>query len=150
MDEEERDEYSSTTKWPEDEVAPGLLPLTRESNYTESILGLLGASGKTSLLLTHSMKTTSGITTTIRNCLRGFRVRMEFIPKCKWKFSCLYHKDEIMNDDFEQCKNYEVDMNNQPPIIMAEERKVDLLQHDLCMEILLRKWNQYGRRFYFL
>ena len=60
-----------------------------------------------------------------------------------------YHKDEIMNDDYEQCKNYEVDINNQPLIIMAEERKVDLLQHDLCMEILLRKWNQYGRRFYF-
>ena len=60
-----------------------------------------------------------------------------------------YHKDEIMNDDYEQCKNYEVDINNQPLIIMAEERKVDLLQHDLCMEILLRKWNQYGRSFYF-
>ena len=51
--------------------------------------------------------------------------------------------------DLRDLKNYEADINNHALIIMADERKVDLLQHPLCMEITLRKWRMYGRNFYF-
>ena len=32
---------------------------------------------------------------------------------------------------------------------MADERKLDLLQHPFCLAIILRKWGLYGRRFYY-
>ena len=41
-----------------------------------------------------------------------------------------------------------VDIKDHPLMIMADERKVSLLQHPLCLAILLRKWSMYGRRFY--
>ena len=53
-----------------------------------------------------------------------------------------------INDKF-KLKDYEVQINNHPLMIMANERKVDLLQHPLSLAITLRKWNMYGRRFYF-
>ena len=49
----------------------------------------------------------------------------------------------------EKLKEYEVDINNHPLMIMAKERRVDLLQHPLCLAITLKKWTLYGRRFYF-
>ena len=49
----------------------------------------------------------------------------------------------------EKLKEYEVDINNHPLMIMAKERRVDLLQHPLCLAITLKKWNMYGRKIYF-
>ena len=46
-----------------------------------------------------------------------------------------------------QDKKYVVETNNHPMMVMAEERKVDLLQHPLCLAIILRKWVMYGRKF---
>ena len=51
--------------------------------------------------------------------------------------------------DLLELKDYEVDINNHPLMIMAKERRVDLLQHPLCLAITLKKWNLYGRTFYF-
>ena len=45
-------------------------------------------------------------------------------------------------------KAHVVDIKDHPLMIMADERKVDLLQHPLCLAITLRKWSMYGRRFY--
>ena len=41
------------------------------------------------------------------------------------------------------------DMNNDPLIIMADERKVDLLQHPLCAAFTMSKWRKYGQNVYF-
>ena len=58
-------------------------------------------------------------------------------------------KDDLdHNDEKQDFKDYEVEIRNHPLMIMANERKVDLLQHPLCLAITLRKWNLYGRRFY--
>ena len=51
--------------------------------------------------------------------------------------------------DLGDLKPFEVDINNHPLMIMAKERRVDLLQHPLCLAITLKKWNLYGRTFYF-
>ena len=51
--------------------------------------------------------------------------------------------------DLCELKGYEVDINDHPLMIMAKERRVDLLQHPLCLAITLKKWNRYGRKFYF-
>ena len=40
-------------------------------------------------------------------------------------------------------------ISNHPMLIMADERKLDLLQPPLCLAIILRKWRLYGRRFYY-
>ena len=53
------------------------------------------------------------------------------------------------NKDERKFKDYEVNINNHPLMIMAKERRVDLLQHPLCLAITLKKWTLYGRRFYF-
>ena len=53
------------------------------------------------------------------------------------------------NVDLDELKYYKVDINNHPLMIMAKERRVDLLQHPLCLAITLKKWNLYGRTFYF-
>ena len=51
--------------------------------------------------------------------------------------------------DLNELENYEIGINNHPLMIMAKERRVDLLQHPLCLAITLKKWNLYGRKFYF-
>ena len=51
--------------------------------------------------------------------------------------------------DLRELKYFDVDINNHPLMIMAKERRVDLLQHPLCLAITLKKWNLYGRTFYF-
>ena len=60
------------------------------------------------------------------------------------------HRDEPgSKKDKVKFKDYEVEINNHPLMIMANERKVDLLQHPLSLAITLRKWNMHGRKFYF-
>ena len=45
-------------------------------------------------------------------------------------------------------KEYEVDINNHPMVIMADEKKLDLLQHPLCIAIILKKWSTYRWYYY--
>ena len=40
-------------------------------------------------------------------------------------------------------------INNHPIVIMADERKEDLLQHPLCIAIILKKWSVYQWYYYF-
>ena len=61
---------------------------------------------------------------------------------------CRRDEPDLTKDQF-KFKDYEVEINNHPLMIMANERKVDLLQHPLSLAITLRKWNMYGRKFYF-
>ena len=61
---------------------------------------------------------------------------------------CRRDEPGLTKDKF-KFKDYEVEINNHPLMIMANERKVDLLQHPLSLAITLRKWNMYGRKFYF-
>ena len=49
----------------------------------------------------------------------------------------------------EKCEKYQVDINNHPMVIMADERKEDLLQHPLCIAIILKKWSMYRFFYYF-
>ena len=41
------------------------------------------------------------------------------------------------------------DISNHPMMIMARKRKVDLLQHPLCLSVILGKWANYGRTPYY-
>ena len=53
-------------------------------------------------------KAVSGIMIIVQKCLRRFRVMMEFLPECKWRFLCLYYKDEIIcsqDKDLNTCLN---------------------------------------------
>ena len=54
-----------------------------------------------------------------------------------------YHKDVCGVPD--AGKVHEVSISNHPMMIMADKRKLDLLQHPLCLAIILRKWRLYGR-----
>ena len=68
-------------------------------------------------------------------------------PKSKRGRVFFHNKDEeheILYGHYE--KEYVVDIYNHPMMIMAEERKVDLLQHPVCLAIILKKWAMYGRR----
>ena len=58
-----------------------------------------------------------------------------------------YHKDGAGLHD--SGKDHEVDISNHPMMIMVDERKLDLLQHPLCLAIIMRKWRLYGRMFYY-
>ena len=58
-------------------------------------------------------------------------------------------KDGLGSKNERKFKDYEVNINNHPLMIMAKERRVDLLQHPLCLAITLKKWTLYGRSFYF-
>ena len=49
----------------------------------------------------------------------------------------------------EEEKEYQVDINNHPMVIMADEKKLDLLQHPLCIAIILKKWSLYRWYYYF-
>ena len=69
-------------------------------------------------------------------------------PKSKRGKVFFHNKDEqheILYGHYE--KDYVVDIYNHPMMIMAEERKVDLLQHPVCLAIILKKWAMYGRRY---
>ena len=59
------------------------------------------------------------------------------------------NKDGLGAKNERTFKDYEVNINNHPLMIMAKERRVDLLQHPLCLAITLKKWTLYGRSFYF-
>ena len=47
-------------------------------------------------------------------------------------------------------EKHNVDINNHPLIIMANEKKADLLQHPVCLVITERKWDLYGWKAYSL
>ena len=69
-------------------------------------------------------------------------------PKSKRGKVFFHNKDEqheVLYGHYE--KDYVVDIYNHPMMIMAEERKVDLLQHPVCLAIILKKWAMYGRRY---
>ena len=58
-----------------------------------------------------------------------------------------YHKD--LDGVPENGEEHEVDISNHPMMIMVDERKLELLQHSLCLSIIQRKWNLNGRRSYY-
>ena len=55
------------------------------------------------------------------------------------------HRDRqgLEQDPGEIFDKYQVDINNHPMVIMADERKEDLLQHPPCIAIILKKWSVY-------
>ena len=46
-------------------------------------------------------------------------------------------------------RNAKVVMDNHPLMIMAKEEQRNLLRHPLCLALILRKWQHYGRYLYF-
>ena len=51
--------------------------------------------------------------------------------------------------DSEKDESHEVDISNHPLMIMKEEQRVDLLQHPVCLALILKKWNSYGYIIYY-
>ena len=51
--------------------------------------------------------------------------------------------------DGEKDESHEVDISNHPLMIMKEEQRVDLLQHPVCLALILKKWNSYGYIIYY-
>ena len=45
-------------------------------------------------------------------------------------------------------EDHDVDIDNHPLILMAQEKKTQLLQHPVCSVITQRKWSTFGRRAY--
>ena len=72
---------------------------------------------------------------------KKYRIQKTKVKKEENKF---VHRD---NDD--KGESYIVDINNHPMVIMADEKKLDLLQHPLCIAIILKKWSMYRWYYYF-
>ena len=51
--------------------------------------------------------------------------------------------------DSEKDESHEVDITNHPLMIMKNEQRVDLLQHPVCLALILKKWNSYGYIIYY-
>ena len=60
---------------------------------------------------------------------------------------------EERNEGFENpyTNDYEMIKRNHPMIIMAENSRADLMRHPLCLALVRKKWNRYGKyTFYFV
>ena len=51
--------------------------------------------------------------------------------------------------DGEKDESHEVDITNHPLMIMKNEQRVGLLQHPVCLALILKKWNSYGYIIYY-
>ena len=60
------------------------------------------------------------------------------------------HRDDCKPSVSPGYKSDAVDIDNHPLIIMANEKKVNLLQHPVCSAITERKWSTFGRRSYLI
>ena len=60
---------------------------------------------------------------------------------------------EERNEGFENpyTTDYEMIKRNHPMIIMADNSRADLMRHPLCLALVRKKWNRYGKyTFYFV
>ena len=60
------------------------------------------------------------------------------------------HRDDVPKGSEEIYQPHTVDIDNHPLIIMANEKKVDLLQHPVCSVITERKWRKFGFKSYII
>lgn len=66
-----------------------------------------------------------------------------------FKYSSVDDKNKVKKLESPYASNGKVWMDNHPLMIMAQQRRRDLLRHPLCLALVRHKWKTFGRYMYY-